>query len=139
MGGDSAFAEDHPRVVAAAEVDDRCGDGTSCGAAIDDEGDRVAKLLENAAGVGAFGQAAEVGRGGCDGQAKFFDHGAANGGLRHAQGYVAGVGGDAEGELAAGFDDDGEWAGPEAFGEAVEVGVNTARQLVGLRDIGDEQ
>ena len=116
MGRDGAFAEDHPGVVAAAEIDDRCGDGAGCGAAVDDEGDRVAELLEDAAGVGAFGQAAEIGGGGCDGQAEFFDDGAADGGLRHSQGDVAGVGGDAQGKFAAGFYDDGERAGPEALG-----------------------
>ena len=84
MSGNSAFAEDHPGVVAAAEVDDRCGDGTSCGAAVDDEGNRIAELLKNAASVGTFGQAMEVGGGGRDGQAEFFDDGAADGGLRHA-------------------------------------------------------
>ena len=85
------------------------------------------------------GSAAEVGGGGGDGQAELGDDGAADGGFRHAQGDVAGVGGDAQGELAAGFDDDGERAGPEAFGEAVEGGVDAAGELVGLGDVGDEQ
>ena len=90
-------------------------------------------------GVGALGQAGEVGRGGGDGQAEAGDDGAGDGGLGDAEGEVAGVGGDAEGELAAGFDDDGEGAGPELLGEAVEGGVELAGEFVGLGDLGDEQ
>ncbi len=59
--------------------------------------------------------------------------------LGHAKGDVAGVGGDAKGELAAGLDDDGERAGPEALGEAVEGAVQRAGEFVGLRVILDKQ
>jgi hypothetical protein len=45
VGGDGAFAEDHPGVAAAGEVDDGGGDGAGGGAAVDDEGDLVAELL----------------------------------------------------------------------------------------------
>ena len=64
---------------------------------------------------------------------------AADGGFRHAERDVAGVGGDAERELAAGFHDNGERAGPEAFGEAVERSVEVAGELVGLRGVAEEQ
>jgi len=67
MGGDGAFAEDHPGVIAAAEIDDRSGNGAGCGAAIDDKGDRVAELLEDTARIGALGQATEIGGGGRNG------------------------------------------------------------------------
>ena len=90
-------------------------------------------------GVGALGVAGEVGRGGGDGQAETGDDGAGDGGFGDAEGEVAGVGGDAEGEFAAGFDDDGEGAGPELFGEAVEGGVELAGEFVGLGDLGDEE
>ena len=139
VGGDGAFAEDHPGVLAAAEVDDGGGDGAGCGASVDDEGDFVGELVADGSCVGAFGHAAEVGGGCGDGQAEFADNGAADGGLRHAEGYVSGVGGNAERELGAGFDDDGEWAGPEALGESVEVGVDVAGELVGLGDVCDEE
>ena len=138
MGGDGAFAEDHPRVGAAGEVDDGGGDGARGGAAIDDEWDLVAELLAHAVSVGALGQAAEVGGGRGDGKAELADDGATDGGFRDAKCDVAGVGGDAQGEFAAGFDNDGERAGPEAFGEAIEGAVEGAREFVGLGDVGDE-
>ena len=139
MGGDGAFAEDHPGVAAAAEVDDGGCHGARGGAAIDDERNLVAKLVADASGVGAFGQAVEVGRGGGDGQAELLDDGAADGAFGHAQGDVAGVGGDAQGEFAAGLHDDREGAWPEAFGEKVEGGADGGREFVGLHDIADEQ
>ena len=83
--------------------------------------------------------AGEVGGGGGDGQAETADNRAGDGCLGDAQGEVAGVRGDAEGKFGAGFDDDGEWAGPEFFGEAVKGGVELACDLVGLGDLGDEE
>lgn len=139
MCGDGAFAEDHPGVHAAGQVDDGGGDRAGGGAAIDDEGDLVTELGLDAAGPGAFGEAAEVGAGGGDGEAEFFDDGAADGGFGDAEGDVAGVGGDAEGELGACADDDGERAGPEALGEAVKAAVDAAGELVGLGDVADEE
>ena len=44
VGGDGAFAEDHPGVAAAGEVDDGGGDGTCGGAAVYDERDLVGEL-----------------------------------------------------------------------------------------------
>jgi hypothetical protein len=81
----------------------------------------------------------QIGGGGGDGQTEAADDSARDGGLGDAEGEVAGVGGDAEGELGAGFDDDGQWAGPELFGEAVEGGVELAGDLVGLGDLCDEK
>src|SRR6266852_4395805 len=95
---DCAFAENHPGVAAAGEVDDGGGGGSEGGAAVDDEGEFVAELLADASGRGALGQAEESGRGSGDGQ----------------------------GKLAAGLDDDGEGPGPELLGEAVEGGVELA-------------
>ena len=83
--------------------------------------------------------AGEVGGGGGDGEAEASDDGAGDGGLGNAESEVAGVGGDAQGEFGAGFDDDGEWAGPEFFGQAVEGGVELAGEFVGLGDLGDEE
>ena len=60
VGGDGAFAEDHPGVCAAGEVDDGGGDGAGGGAAIDDEGDLVAELVGDVLGAGALGHAAEA-------------------------------------------------------------------------------
>jgi len=139
VGRDGSFADDHPGVAAAGEIDDGGGGVAGGGAAIDDEGDLAAELLADAIGGGAFGQTEEVGGGGGDGEAEAFDDGAGNGGLGHAEGKVAGVGGDAQGQLGAGLDDEGEGAGPEAFGEAVEGGVEVAGELVGLGDLGDEE
>ena len=42
VGGDGAFAEDHPGVAATGEVDDGGGEGAGGGASIDDEGEFVA-------------------------------------------------------------------------------------------------
>ena len=42
MCGDCAFAEDHPGVAAAGEIDDGGGGGAGGGAAVDDEGELVA-------------------------------------------------------------------------------------------------
>ena len=99
VGGDRAFAEDHPRVAATGEVDDGGGGGAGRGAAVDDQRKLVTELLADAVGVGALGQAGEIGRGGGDGQAEAADDGAGDGGLGNAQGDVAGVGGDAQGSL----------------------------------------
>src|ERR1700730_6565856 len=117
---DCAFAENHPGVAAAGEIDDGGGGGAGGGAAVDDEGKLVAELLADAQGSGALRQAGEVSRSCGDRQAEAGYDGAGEGGLRDAQGEVAGVGGDAQGKLAAGLDDNGEGAGPELFGEAVE-------------------
>jgi hypothetical protein len=139
VGGDCAFAEDHPGVASAGEIDDRGGGGTDGGAAVDNERELVAELLADAGGGGALGQAEEVGRGRGDGQAEAGDDGAGDGGFGDAEGEVAGVGGYAQGEARAGFDDDGEGAGPELLGEAVEGGVELAAELVGLGNLGDEE
>jgi hypothetical protein len=136
---DRAFAENHPGVAASGEVDDGGGGGAGGRAAVDDEGQLVAELLADADGGGALGQAEEVGRGGCNGQAEAGDDGAGDGGFGDAQGEIAGVGGDAEGKTRAGLDDDGEGARPELFCEAIEGGVELAGELVGLGDLGDEQ
>jgi hypothetical protein len=137
--GNGAFAEDHPGVAAAGEIDDGGGGGSGCGTAVNDEGEFVAELLADAGGGDALGQAEEVGRGRGDGQAEAGDDGARNGGFGDAKGEVAGVRGDAQREFAAGLDDDGERAGPELFGEAVEGGVELTGELVGLGDFGDEE
>jgi hypothetical protein len=139
VGGDGAFAEDHPGVAAAGEVDDRGGDGAGGGAAIDDEGKFVAELLADTERGGALGVAVEIRGGRGDGEAELLDDGAGDGGFGDAEGEVSGVGGDAQGEFGAGFDDDGEGAGPEFFGEAVEGGVDVASEFVGLGYFGDEE
>ena len=139
VGGDGAFAEDHPGVAAAGEVDDGGGDGAGGGAAVHDERELVAELVTDAVGGGALGQAGEVGGGCGDGQAQLGGHGAADVGFRHADGDVAGVSSDAQGELAAGADDKREGAGPEALGEAVESGVEVAGELVGVRGVGEQE
>src|SRR5580698_771037 len=118
VGRDGAFAEDHPGVAAAGEVDDGGGEGAGGGAAVDDKGKFVSELFADAEGGGALGAAGEIGGGGGNGQAELLDDGAGDGGLGNAKGEVAGIGGDAEGEFGAGFDDDGEGAGPEFLGEA---------------------
>jgi hypothetical protein len=139
VGGDCAFPEDHPGVAAAGEVDDGGGGGTGGGATVDDEGKLVAELLLDADGGGALGQAGEIGRGGRNGQAEAGDDGAGDGGLGDAEGQVTGVGSDAQGKPGAGFDDDGERAGPEFFSEAIKCGVELAGEFVGLGYLGDEQ
>jgi hypothetical protein len=136
---DCAFAQDHPGVAAAGEIDDGGGGGAAGGTAVDDEGELVAELLADAGGGGAFGQTREVGRGGCNGQAEAGDDGAGNGSFGDAEGQIARVGGDAEGEPASGFDHDGERAGPEFFGETIEGGVDLTGKFVGLGDLGDEE
>lgn len=139
MGGDGSFAEDHPGTAAAGEIDDGRGNGASGGSAVDDEIEAVAELVEDAFGGGALGLAVEVGGGGGDGVAEGGDDSPGNGGFGDAEGYVAGLGGDAEGDVSSGFDDEGEGAGPELFGETVEGAVEVATEFVGLGDFGDEQ
>src|ERR1039458_8838878 len=90
VGGDGAFAEDHPGVASAGEVDDSGGSGAGGGATVDNQRDLVAELLGDAGGVGTFGHSVEVGGGGCNGQAEAVDDGACDGGLGDAQGDVAG-------------------------------------------------
>src|SRR6202041_2320356 len=48
VGGDGAFAKDHPGVAASGEIDDGGGGGAGCGPAVDDEGEFVAELLADA-------------------------------------------------------------------------------------------
>ena len=139
VGGDGAFAEDHPGVSAAGEVDDGRRGGARGGAAIDDERDLVAQLLAHAERRGALGKAGEIGGGGGVGEAETSDHGAGDCGLGDAKGEVAGVRGDAQRQPGAGLDDQSEGAGPEFFREAVEGGVELAGKLVGLGDLGDEE
>jgi len=139
VGGDRAFAKDHPGVGSAAEVDDGGCDVARGGAAVDDEGDFFAELLAHLGRIGAFGLAAKVGRSGGYGQAELGNDCTADGCFRDAQGDVAGVGRDAQGQLAAGLDDDSERAGPEFFGELIELGADGSRELVGLGYVGDEQ
>ena len=121
------------------KIDDGGGQGIGRGTAIDNERNAVADLVADTGSVGTFAGVVKIGRGGGDGHAILLDDGARNGGVRDAQGDVAGVCRGAQWELAAGADDDGERAGPEAFGELVEAVVDVARQLIGLSDGGDEQ
>ena len=102
-------------------------------------GTRLPSCSETLAGVGTLGHSAEVGGGCGDGQAEEVDDSAGDGGLGDAQGDVAGVGGDAQGQAGAGLDDEGERAGPEALSEAVECGVDLAGEAVGLCGVADEQ
>ena len=57
VGRNGAFAEDHPGVAAAGEIDDGRGHGARGRAAVDDEGNLVAELLTDSGGVGALGMA----------------------------------------------------------------------------------
>ncbi len=139
VGGDGSFAEDHPGVAAAGEVDDGGGGGAGGGAAVHNKRDLIPELIEDAHGVRALGIAGEVGRSCGDRQAKASYDGAADGCFGNTEGEVAGVRGDAQRKLRAGFDDDGEGAGPEFFGEAIEGGVELASEFVGLRDLGNQQ
>jgi hypothetical protein len=139
VGGDGAFAEDHPGVPAAGEVDDGGGECACGGTAVYDERDLVAELCVDVVGKGAFREAAEVCGGGGDRQAESGDDGAGDGGSGDTECDVAGVGGDAQRKFGAGLDDDGEGAGPVFFGEAVEGGIDLAGEFVGLRYLGDEE
>src|SRR5271154_655207 len=83
------LAENHPGVAAAGEIDDGGGHGAGGGTTVDDEGEFVAKLLADASGGGALGQAEEVGRGCGDGQAEAADDCARDGGFGDAESEVA--------------------------------------------------
>jgi hypothetical protein len=139
MGRDGSFAEDHPGVAAAGEIDDGGGGGAGGGTAVYDEGEFVAELLTDTVCGGALGMTEEVGGGCGDGQAEASDDGAGNGGFGNAEGEVAGVGGDAQGKFAAGFDDDRERTRPKFFSEAIKGSVEVAGELVGLGYFGDEE
>src|SRR5665213_2867658 len=90
-----AFADNHPRVWTAAEVDDGRRGGPRRRSAVDDERDLIAELLQYGFGVGAFGSAAEVGGSCGDRQAELLYNCAADGRFRDAQRNVAGVRSDA--------------------------------------------
>ena len=134
-----AFADNHPRVWAAAQVDDGRGGGSRRWAAVDDEWDLVAELLQHGLGVSAFRCAAEVGGSCGDGQAEASDDCAGDGGFGDAESEVASVSRDSQRKLASGFDDDGERAGPEFFGKAIKGSVELASEFVGLCYFGDEE
>jgi hypothetical protein len=139
VGGDGAFSEDHPGTAPAGEVDDGRRDGAGGGAAVDDEGNLVAKLGADELGVGTLGHAAQVGGRGGDGDAEAGYDCSGYGGFRNAEGDVASVGGNAQGKARAGPDDDGEWAGPEAFGKAIEGSVDIAGEAIGLSGLGQKE
>jgi len=139
VGGDGAFAEYFPSAWAKGEVDNGGWKGAAGGAAVDDEGNAVADLVAHASGVNALGRPLKVGRSGGDGKAEALDHGAWDGGVRDAECDIAGVGSRAERQPGASANDDGERTGPEALGEAVEQGIGFARELICLKNGGDEQ
>src|SRR5258708_4288534 len=139
VGRNRAFAEDHPGMAAAGEIDDG-GSGRAGGrTTIDDEGNLVAELVADAVGVGTLRIAGEVGRGRGDRESELSDDSAWDSSLGNADGDVAGVRCHAEGKLGASLDDDRKWAGPELLCKAVKGGVEPAGQFVGLRDLGDQQ
>src|SRR5216683_2601736 len=139
VGWNRAFAENHPGMAAAGEIDDG-GSGRAGGrTTIDDEGNLVAELVADAVGVGTLRIAGEVGRGRGDRESELSDDSAWDSSLGNADGDVAGVRCHAEGKLGAGLDDDRKWAGPELLCKAVKGGVEPACQFVGLRDLGDQQ
>ena len=61
VSGDCAFAENHPGVAAAGEINDGGGGSAGGGAAVDNEGEFVAELLAHAERRGALGLTEEVG------------------------------------------------------------------------------
>lgn len=138
MGRDGAFAEDHPRAAAAGEVNDRRRNRAGSRATVDDEWDLIAELGADELRVGTLRHAAQVGGGGGDGDAETGDYCAGYCGFGNTQGDVAGIGGDAQGKACPGLDDDGERAGPEAFRQAIEGGVDIAGQAIGLCGFGYE-
>lgn len=139
VGGDCAFAENHPGVTTTGEIDDGGGNTASGRAAIDDEGQLVAELFPDSAGRGALRQAGEIGRGRSDGETEALDDCAGNGGFGDTEGEIAGVGSNSEGKFGASLDDDGERARPEAFRQAIKGGVDLAGEFVGLGSFGNEE
>lgn len=137
--GDRSFAKDTPRVAFPGEIDDGGGDGAGGGSPIDDERDLLTELVVHAPGVRALRHTVQVRRRSGDGQAEPCDDRSRDGGLRDAKGDVSRVCGDAEREFGTRFDDDGERAWPETFGEAVEGGVTRACEPIGLGHIGDQE
>src|SRR5579862_6203312 len=89
--GYGAFAQDLPLSVFAGKVDDGSRHAPSGRTTVDDELDVLADLVAHAAGIGAFGQAGQVGGSCGDGQAQGLDNSARDGGVWNAQGDVAGV------------------------------------------------
>lgn len=139
MGGDCAFAQNHPRVLAAAQVDDGRCHGTGRGSAVHDQWNLVAELFAHAACPCALRQSPQIGARRCNRQAQLSHHRAADGGLRYTQCDVPRARRHAQRELAPGTNNNGERPRPEAFGEPVKASVNAPRQVIGLRHIGDQQ
>ena len=139
MGGDRAFAQNHPRVLTAAQVDDGSCHATGRGSAVNDQWNLVAELFAHAACPRALRQPTQIGARRCNRQAQLSHDRAADWGLRYTQCDVPRARRHAQRELATGTNDDGERPRPEAFCEPVEATVNAPRQVIGLRHIGDQQ
>jgi hypothetical protein len=137
--GYGTLTQDHPRVSATAEVNDGSRDRARRGAAIDDQGNFLTELLAHAGRKGAFRKSAKVCRRRSDRETELADNRAADGSLRNAQRYVAGVRSHAQRELASSFDDDCQRSWPELLGQFVKVIVNGACELVRLGHICNEE
>src|SRR3989338_4422432 len=123
---DGAFAEDAPSI--AAQIHHRRSQQGLRLAAIEDERQAVADLFHHLGGIGAGGEAGEVGAGAGDGRAQGGNHRAGNLRVRQAQGDAAGAAGHLEGHARRGFDHDRQRSRPEALRQLEE----------GVRQLGDE-
>lgn len=136
VGGDGGFAADAPEV--AAEFDDGGGRERVGFAGIEDERDAVAELAENFLAAFACGRAGKIGAGAGERNAEFVDEIGNNFIFGPAEADTASVGSDFEGNAVGGVDDDGERAGPEGFGEAMEIVGEIFCEDGGVRERIDE-
>ena len=125
-GGNDAFADDFPGVVA---EDDDGGDEVGAEVAgVEYQRDAGAELLHYLRAADAGRMAGDIGAGAGDGAGELVDEAGDDGVARPAQSDASGVAGDFEWQAMSGVDDDGERAGPKMLGESQKIYGDIARE-----------
>jgi hypothetical protein len=137
FGGDGALAADAP--VVAAKFDDGGRHEGLRFAGVEDKRDAVAELAENFVATGTGGRAGDVGAGAGERDTNFLDEASDNFASGPAKCDAASVAGNLQRKTHGGVENDGERAGPEGVGEAIEIVGKIARENVSVMDGADEK
>jgi hypothetical protein len=137
IGGDGALAADAP--VVATKFDDSGWHQGLSFSGVENERDAVAELAEDFVATGAGGRARDVGAGAGQRDADFLDESRNDFTSGPAKGDAASVAGNFQRKAHGSVEHDGERAGPESVGEAIEIVGKIASENVGVVDGVDEQ
>jgi hypothetical protein len=134
--GHGAFAADAP--VIAAEFDDGGRDEALGFTGVEDERKAVAELAENLVTAGTGGRTGNVGTCAGERNTEFLDESHSDFASGPTKSNAARVAGDFERKAHGGVQNDGERAGPESVGQAVEIVGEFAGENVGVMNGIDE-